>query len=167
MPSTRRQRFKEKLKQIDADFIRRGAARMTDADLARVTQKADQISKQFSKGGPLGRFVEDARLLFAVLKDYRGGAYREIPLYAIGAIAFALLYVLNPFDLIPDAIPVLGQLDDAAVVGLCLRMVEKDLHAYRAWKAQQANAQQIDAPQAKAPQALPAAQTAENESDPA
>ncbi len=35
-------------------------------------------------------------------------------------IAGAVAYMLSPFDLIPDVVPVIGQLDDAYLVALCL-----------------------------------------------
>ncbi|WP_143151253.1 YkvA family protein, partial [Marinobacter nauticus] len=65
------------------------------------------------------------------------GRYRAIPWKSIAAIAGALLYVLNPIDLIPDIIFGIGFLDDAGIVALCLKLVESDLHRYAAWKAQQ------------------------------
>jgi uncharacterized membrane protein YkvA (DUF1232 family) len=60
-----------------------------------------------------------------------------VPYRTVAVIAAALLYVLNPFDLIPDAIPGVGLLDDATVVGFALAMVEQDLEDYKAWKIAQ------------------------------
>jgi uncharacterized membrane protein YkvA (DUF1232 family) len=42
--------------------------------------------------------------------------------------------VLNPLDLIPDFLPLVGQIDDAAVIAACLLMVRQDLHRYKKWK---------------------------------
>lgn len=41
-------------------------------------------------------------------------------------LAAAVGYLALPFDLVPDFIPVAGQLDDAIVVGLALRAVVRD-----------------------------------------
>ncbi len=57
-----------------------------------------------------------------------------MPWWVIAAIVFTLLYVLNPFDLIPDAIPFLGQLDDVAVMIICLKMIDSEVQKYRKWK---------------------------------
>jgi len=67
-----------------------------------------------------------------------------VPIGTVSAIGFALLYVLNPLDLVPDVLPVVGLLDDAAVVSACVVLVEQDLHAYNAWRERQNDAAAAD-----------------------
>jgi len=45
-----------------------------------------------------------------------------------------LIYVLNPFDLVPDVLPVIGQVDDASVFAACLMLIQRDLNQYKKWK---------------------------------
>ena len=40
-------------------------------------------------------------------------------------VALGVLYLLSPIDLIPDFIPVIGQMDDLIVLGLLIKYVEK------------------------------------------
>ena len=47
-------------------------------------------------------------------------------------IAGALGYLLSPMDLIPDFIPGLGLVDDAGVIGACLKIVRPQLERYKA-----------------------------------
>jgi uncharacterized membrane protein YkvA (DUF1232 family) len=51
-------------------------------------------------------------------------AYRDrrTPLPAKLLIAFTLAYLLSPIDLVPDFIPVLGQLDDLLIVPLLIAL---------------------------------------------
>ena len=125
---------KDKIKSVDEGFIKKGASKITEEDVGKVNDKADEIRTKFEHGGPLGRFINDAKLLLSVVKDYWSGKYRKIPWWAISAIVFTLLYVLSPVDLIPDFIPVVGLLDDAAVMGLCLYLLEQELQHYKEWK---------------------------------
>lgn len=127
------QEIQKKLDSAGADFVRAGAKKITNEDVEKVVDKAEDIKKKFSRKGPLGRFIEDGQLLISLVKDYWAGKYRRIPVMAIAAIVFTLLYVLNPFDLVPDFLPVIGQLDDAAVITICLLLVEQELHNYRTW----------------------------------
>lgn len=49
----------------------------------------------------------------------------DAPLRVKVVIILGALYLANPIDLIPDFIPVLGQLDDAFVIAFVIRYVKK------------------------------------------
>ncbi|MFQ3586296.1 MAG: DUF1232 domain-containing protein [Fimbriimonadaceae bacterium] len=59
---------------------------------------------------------------------------RECPGPARLAAAAGLLYAVFPFDLAPDAVPVLGWIDDVAVVSVLLAL------ASRIWSSKSASA---------------------------
>lgn len=114
-------------------IVEKGAKKISEKDIEKVHKKSKEIEEQFTKG-PLREFLDNAKLLLDVVSDYCTGKYRQIPYFSLAAIVFTLLYVLSPIDLIPDFIPVVGQLDDAAVVSICLFLVLQDLKEYEAWK---------------------------------
>ena len=122
------------MKKQNEEYIKEGAQKITEEDVKKVVNKSEEIGRKFSAKGPLARFLEDGQLLMAIVKDYWSGTYRQIPFGVIASIVFTLIYVLNPFDLVPDVLPVIGQVDDAAVIGACLMLVEQDLQKYKAWK---------------------------------
>lgn len=74
--------------------------------------------------------VGRVQLMVMVGGDYISGRYRRVPAVTIWTMAFALLYLLSPIDLIPDMIPGMGWLDDAFIVGLVFRAVSHDLRRY-------------------------------------
>lgn len=125
-------------KKPDQEFVKEGAEEVTSKDIEKVDEKSEDIQKKFSARGPLKRFVVDARLLTALVKDWRMGKYRQALYGTIAAVVFGLLYVFNPFDIVPDVLPFLGVLDDATVIGALLMLVERDLNKYRSWKEGQA-----------------------------
>jgi uncharacterized membrane protein YkvA (DUF1232 family) len=64
------------------------------------------------------RLIPDLLVLFKrLLGD------RRVPRRSKVVVALTLAYLALPLDLVPDFIPVAGQLDDAIVVGLVLRYV--------------------------------------------
>lgn len=121
-------------KSINAGFINKGAAGIGVDDVRKVVDREDDIKFKVFGSDLLQRFYDDVMLLVAMTKDYWNGAYRKVPWWVISSVVFALLYVLNPFDLIPDILPVLGLTDDAAILALCLTMTEKDILKYQDWK---------------------------------
>ena len=119
---------------LSEEIIKDGAQNVTQKDIQKVISRSEEIQRKFSARGPLARFVEDGKLLLSIVKDYWAGAYRQVPYGVIASSVFTLIYVLNPFDMVPDVLPLIGQLDDVAVLGACLLMVEHDLHTYKDWK---------------------------------
>ena len=64
----------------------------------------------------LATFIPDALVLFrGLVRDPRVPTSRKLLLVAL------IAYLAMPFDLVPDFIPVAGQLDDAIIVVLVLR----------------------------------------------
>lgn len=55
-----------------------------------------------------------ARLVWGIMRDPR------TPLHLKGLLGAALVYVVTPVDLLPDALPIIGQADDLTVLLLVL-----------------------------------------------
>lgn len=119
------------------ELVKEGSQKVTENDIEKVVVKSEDIEEKFKARGPLKRFIEDYRVLRELIKDYRGGRYRQALYGTIAAAVFALLYVFNPFDLLPDVLPFIGVLDDASVITACLMLIERDLSKYRNWKVRQ------------------------------
>jgi uncharacterized membrane protein YkvA (DUF1232 family) len=111
-------------------------ASSTLADTSRFKCLVSAGVEKISKVNP-DAFSENWAYLTAMvrlLSAYRRGEYREVPWKSLVTIGGAVVYVVNPFDLIPDAIPVAGLADDAAVVGFALKAVKSDLDRFMAWE---------------------------------
>ncbi|HEY5902518.1 MAG TPA: DUF1232 domain-containing protein [Anaerolineales bacterium] len=128
------------IEKAEEKYIQEGARKVQSRDFLTVIKKADQLRARFRGRGPLNRFVEDGRLMLGIIKDYWARRYRQVPYGIIAAVVFVLIYVINPFDIVPDFLPIIGEIDDAAIVGASLLAVERDLFKYRDWKQAQAPA---------------------------
>ena len=74
------------------------------------------LSGRGSAARAAARFVPDCAVLFArLLRDPEVPRRRKVVLGLLAA------YLASPIDLVPDFIPVAGQLDDAVLVVLALR----------------------------------------------
>ncbi|MDX1803564.1 MAG: YkvA family protein [Alcanivorax sp.] len=85
----------------------------------------------------LGDGFGQLKLLAALMKDWATGRYREIPWGTLVTLAAALVYFLMPLDAIPDAILVVGLVDDLALLRKAMRWAARDIEQYRRWRQQQ------------------------------
>jgi uncharacterized membrane protein YkvA (DUF1232 family) len=107
-----------------------------EKDVTKVIKKSDRILKKAKKLdlNILSKLFNQVRLTIEMLKDYRAKSYSDIPWRTISLITVALLYFWNPFDLIPDLLPVFGFTDDAIAFASILKAVQTDLQKYAEWK---------------------------------
>jgi uncharacterized membrane protein YkvA (DUF1232 family) len=100
--------------------------------LRRVAEDANRSAAL--RSGPFAAVLEDFRALIRLVVAYARGHYRDIPADVLITIVAGLLYVLSPIDLIPDALPGVGLVDDVAVIGWVLKTVRSELEAFREWE---------------------------------
>ena len=80
------------------------------------------LAGRHSDARALAGFIPDCVVLFKrLLHDPR------VPWWRKALLGVLVLYLASPIDLVPDFIPVAGQLDDAILVALVLRGLAGDL----------------------------------------
>jgi uncharacterized membrane protein YkvA (DUF1232 family) len=80
------------------------------------------------------RVTNQVRLVLELIDDFAEGTYRNVPWHSMAVAAGAILYSVSPTDIVPDVLPLVGSLDDLFVIGLALKLIEKDLRTYAASK---------------------------------
>lgn len=104
--------------------------------LTRLTGIATSSLRESMSAVPerLQRVAQQSRLVLELLDDVRSGTYRDLSWYSVPVAAAALLYTVSPADVVPDAIPFIGALDDVALLALAVRLLRQDLRAYCRFK---------------------------------
>ncbi len=72
--------------------------------------------------------------MLRLVRAYYRGDYRDVPVTTLVVIIAAIIYVVNPFDMIPDWVPGLGLLDDAFVLALAIRRTRDTLDNFMIWE---------------------------------
>ena len=107
------------------------AKHLSEDDLRTLLDQEQSAERRLSAlSNSLPRLANHVRIGFSMIKDYVQGNYRKLPWWSVASVAAALGYFLAPIDAIPDFIPVLGYLDDAAVFALVLSGIREDLKKY-------------------------------------
>ena len=93
--------------------------------LEQIGRKWDEIVS--TKGSSLKAYLADLQLAYKMIRD----PHFQIDKRTKTVVIIALLYIISPIDLIPDAIPLVGMLDDVLVAGYALRQAAAELERYR------------------------------------
>ena len=109
---------------------------VTEEDLKKTLEKSDEILNKVKSSSVLEREFMKVRILIMMLEDYINGEYEEIPWGTVASLVVALMYILSPIDLVPDFIPVIGLMDDLAVLLIVWAGISSDVRKYYEWKSQ-------------------------------
>ena len=76
---------------------------------------------------------ESLQIFLRLLRAHLAGKFHSPPDSILMIIA-AVIYFVSPFDLIPDSIPVLGLIDDAAVITFVAKANLTLISNFRTWE---------------------------------
>lgn len=103
----------------------------------KISQKIKKARKTFEKLHNISRFEALSKHICNfcdLLSDYLDGTYSNLPLSTFVALIAGILYLVLPFDALADFIPILGWIDDAAVLGFIVATEQNDVNEYLKWK---------------------------------
>lgn len=105
---------------------------------ANRNQDANRVSRL-----PQSDFWAQLRAFFRLLKAYTRREYTVIPWGSVLIVAAAIVYFVSPIDLLLDWLPLLGFVDDAAVLVFVINQIRSDLDKFLIWEANQLPSNQI------------------------
>ena len=109
---------------------------LRDPERSRVLLEQARKKAEKNKGTSSSQpeFWEDLKTIFRLFKAYIHKEYTRIPWGSIVMVTGAILYFVSPIDLVLDWIPLLGFVDDAAVLVFVFRQIRVDLDKFRTWE---------------------------------
>lgn len=119
------------LKELEKGY---SSAEKLLGDRDKLERFLQRLEKKLRTVPLAGDKLASLPVLASLINSYIKKEYLEIPIGSIIAILSALIYFVSPIDLIPDFIPGLGIIDDAAVIAICLKFVESDVEEYLKWR---------------------------------
>lgn len=101
----------------------------------KVKKLAANVMKAADESPQLKSCKKDIKDLISMLYDYARGEYRHISKSTAFIAGICIAYIMCPIDITPDFIPVIGQMDDAAVICFLLKVLKSEIGFYRIWLA--------------------------------
>jgi uncharacterized membrane protein YkvA (DUF1232 family) len=125
---------KEKAQEVLGNFSAQAEKVLDDeGQLETILKGAEDRLKTIPN---VGQSLSRLPLMLSLIRSYIAKEYTNVSPKVVISMVSALIYLLKGKDLIPDKTPLIGYLDDIAVTGIALKLVEKELDDYSAWRAQ-------------------------------
>lgn len=106
---------------------------------SKVDSILEQLEEKLKTVPVIGSTLADLPLMIAMIKAWIKKDYTVVSPKVIACLVGAVLYLIKKKDLISDSVPIVGHVDDLAVLGLALKLSEKELNDFAEWRAAQAD----------------------------
>lgn len=114
--------------------LKEQAARLWQDRTATIRLVEDAMRKLADHPHVFAKIKDEFESLLRLVKACVTGRYKQLPWTSILTSVAAIIYFVNPFDLVPDFIIGAGLLDDATVIAMAVNALSKDLAAFRVWE---------------------------------
>lgn len=104
------------------DYIVYHAHRLSPKDLRTLAEQIPSLREGFAeiRTSQFPHTPERLHFLADVVEAFVSGTYDTLPFESVAEAAFALIYLHQEIDLLPDSLPEIGFTDDAIIVALVL-----------------------------------------------
>lgn len=104
----------------------------------RIKQLLNDAYQKASAKKDVGHIAHEAweslQTLFRLVKSAASGEYTGMPAPTVLAAVAVLIYFLSPIDLVPDFIPVVGLLDDVALMAWFTSTLKTEMDKFAEWE---------------------------------
>lgn len=115
--------------------LKKAAKKLKDNErLQKLLNQAGQKAQQNRER--LEAVWADFQTLLDMLKAYVKREYTVIPWRTLLKLVAAVIYFVNPFDLVPDFLPAIGLVDDISVIAFVVQSLKNDIDNYSSWRDQ-------------------------------
>ncbi|WBA43337.1 YkvA family protein [Hymenobacter canadensis] len=115
-----------------------------------LNEVANKLASKESGDNKFKQVFDVGRTLVRLVRNYVSGDYRQVETSTVVSALGVLLYTLSPVDLVPDFIPVVGFLDDLALISWFIEKFQGEILRFREWEKTHAAEETDDIPAASA-----------------
>lgn len=100
---------------------------LLDRSVVKIQQNSSSV-----KG-----FVNDLQSVIRMIKAYSVGSYKDLSVRTLILAVAAIVYFVNPLDVVPDILVGLGFMDDATVLAYVIKDIKSELDKFTEWEKSQ------------------------------
>ena len=103
-------------------------------DPSKINELLAQVEEKIKDIPVVGTDLANVPVMIAMVKGYITKEYTAVSPKVVASLVSALLYFIKGKDLIPDNIPILGKVDDLAVIAVAMKLIAPEIEAFKQWQ---------------------------------